>query len=71
MESPVLIIDEKNDHIKYRDLADFLAIEPLDAQDLALRAVYEQLGSKVSRVNISDRLGLLFVMQILEADPAR
>ena len=31
MESPVLIIDEKDDHIKDRDLADLLAIEPLDA----------------------------------------
>jgi hypothetical protein len=31
MESPVLIIDEKDYHIKDRDLANFLAIEPLDA----------------------------------------
>ena len=71
MERSFLIAYEKDDHVKQRDLADFLAQEPLDAKGLALGAVYEQLAAKLSRVDISDCLSHLFIIHLLEADPTR
>jgi hypothetical protein len=39
MEKPFFVVDEKYDHVKLRDLADFLARETLDAKNLALGAI--------------------------------